>query len=256
MAEVKSRRGSSSRRPAAARAPAARAAHPLLPMLFATPAFEAGEEPRPLTPRERQKLANVATRLQLPAGYVIYRDGDPADSVFINGAGVVVSYKELPSGQRRVAGFRFQTDIFGLAENGAYVNTARAVTAVTLFRIPAVTLTAILKHDAELEFRFLCKVVDSVREAQRKSIIVARRDAAGRVAMFLDLLQHTGRTKQPRSRIELPMTRSDIAGFLNLTLESVSRACRRLSDQGIVTFERDAARIVNRRRFDEMVAAL
>ncbi len=187
-------------------------------MLFAAPAFAAGVEPRPLTPRERQKLANVATRLLLPAGYVIYREADPADSVFINGAGVVVSYKELPSGQRRVAGFRFQTDIFGLAEDGAYVNTARAVTAVTVFRIPAATLTEILKHDAELEFQFLCKVVDSVREAQRKSIIVARRDAAGRVAMFLDLLQHLRRHRQPLpSRIELPMTRSDIGGYLNLT---------------------------------------
>jgi CRP/FNR family transcriptional regulator len=256
MAEVKARRGSSSRRPAATRAPAPRAAHPLLPMLLSAPAFGTGLEPRPLTPRERQKLANAATRLQLPDGFVIYREGDPAESIFINGGGVVVSYKELPSGQRRVAGFRFHTDLLGLADEGAYVNTTRAVTPVTLFRIPAATLVEILKHDAELEFQFLCKVVDNLREAQRKSIIVARRDAAGRVAMFLDLLQKTGRTKQPRSRVELPMTRSDMAGFLNLTLESVSRACRRLSDQGIVTFDRDAARIVNRRRFDEMVAAL
>ena len=74
-------------------------------MMLAAPLFEAGMERRPLTPRERQKLANVATRLQLPAGHVIYREGDPADSMFINGGGVVVSYKELASGQRRVAGF-------------------------------------------------------------------------------------------------------------------------------------------------------
>ena len=52
------------------------------------------------------------------------------------------------------------------------------------------------------------------------------------------------------------MTRADIGGFLNLTPESVSRACRRLSDQGIVTFDREAARIVNRRRFEELVATL
>ena len=74
--------------------------------------------------------------------------------------------------------------------------------------------------------------------------------------MFLDLLRHLGGKKPPPSRIELPMTRVDIGGFLNLTLESVSRACRQLSDEGIVTFDREGARIVNRRRFDDLVATL
>ena len=48
--------------------------------------------------------------------------------------------------------------------------------------------TAILQHDAELAFQFFCKAVDVTRQAQRKAIIVARRDAVGRIAMFLDLL--------------------------------------------------------------------
>ena len=225
-------------------------------MLLAAPIFEAASERRPLTYRERQKLANAATRLQLPAGYVIYREGDQADAVFITGTGVVISYKELASGQRRVAGFRFHADLFGLAEHGSYVNTTRAVTPITVFRIPAAALTEILKYDAELEFQFLCKVVDDLRQTQRKAIIVARRDAAGRLAMFIDLLRQMGDKKPLPSRIELPMTRSDIAGYLNLTPESVSRACRRLGDQGIVTFDRESARIVNRRRFEELVATL
>jgi len=251
MAEMKPPRGSGSPR----RTPP-RAAHPLLPMLLAAPLFDAGSERRPLTPRERQKLANAATRLQLPAGHVIYREGDPAESVFINGGGVIVSYKELPSGQRRVAGFRFYADLFGLAEHGSYVNTTRAVTAVTVFRIPAATIVEILRHDAELHIQFLCKVVDGLREAQRKSIIVARRDAAGRVAMFIDLLRHLGDRKPLPSRIELPMTRADIGSYLNLTAESVSRACRRLSERGILAFDGEGARIVNRRRFEDLVAAL
>jgi len=256
MAEMKAHRGSGSRRSAPARPPAGRTAHPLLPTLLAAPLFEAGSERRPLTPRQRQKLANAATRLQLPAGHVIYREGDAAESLFINGGGLVVSYKELPSGQRRVAGFRFHADLFGLAEHGCYVNTTRAVTEVTVFRIPAAKIFEILKYDAELHSQFLCKVVDGLREAQRKLIIVARRDAAGRVAMFLDLLRHLGDKKPLPSRIELPMTRADIGGYLNLTAESVSRACRRLSEQGILAFDSEGARIVNRRRFEELVAAV
>ena len=225
-----------------------------LPMLLASPLFEAEPERRRLTPRERQQLASVATRLQLPRGYIIYREGDPAGSIYINGGGVVVAYAELPSGRRRVAGFRFHADVFGLAEQGRYVNTARAVTAVTVFRIPAETLSEILRNDAGLQFQFLCKAVDELRHSQRRNIIAARRDAAGRMAMFLDLLRPTGGDRHPPDRIGLPMTRSDIGGFLNLTPESVSRACRQLSAQGIVKFDRQGASIVNRRRFDELVA--
>jgi CRP/FNR family transcriptional regulator len=75
----------------------------------------------------------------------------------------------------------------------------------------------------------------------------------GRIAMFLDLLQHNAAI-HGASRIDLPMTRTDIGGFLNLTLESVSRACRRLAKDGIVEFDEQGARIINRRRFDDLVA--
>jgi CRP-like cAMP-binding protein len=72
--------------------------------------------------------------------------------------------------------------------------------------------------------------------------------------MFLDLLHDISSDPRAPSRIDLPMTRTDIAGFLNLTLESVSRACRRLADDRIVEFDEQGARIINRRRFDDLVA--
>jgi CRP/FNR family transcriptional regulator, anaerobic regulatory protein len=234
--------------------PAVRGAAPILPMLLASPLFEEGLERRRLTPRERQKLANVATRMQLPRRHIIYREGDAADSIYINGGGVVIAYADLPSGERHVAGFRFHADIFGLAEQGRYVNTTRAVTPVTVFRILVSELMPILQHDAGLEFQFLCKLVDELRQAQRKTIIVQRRDAVGRIAMFLDLLHRTTRNPQAPNRIDLPMTRTDIGDFLNLTLESVSRACRWLTDQRIVAFEARGARLLNRRLFDDIVA--
>jgi len=85
-----------------------------------------------LTDRQRQRLAEVAELLRVPARGIIYRDGEPADSIFINGGGVVISFKDMPSGKRRVAGFRFHADLFGLADRGKYVNTTRAVTPVTV----------------------------------------------------------------------------------------------------------------------------
>lgn len=208
-----------------------------------------------LTDQQRRRLAEAATKLQLPARSIIYRDGEPADSVFINGGGVVISFKDMPSGKRRVAGFRYYADLFGLADHGKYVNTTRAVTPVTIYKIPIETLTTMLRQDADLEFQFVCKLVHELRQSQRKAIIVARRDAPGRIAMFIDMLRRTPVNEgRPQDIIEMPMTRSDIGDFLNLAHESVSRACKRLGDMGVIEFKKGTAHILDRARFDKLVA--
>ena len=207
-----------------------------------------------LTDEQRRRLAAAATVLQLPARAIIYRDGQPADAVFINGGGVVISFKDMPSGKRRVAGFRYYADLFGLADHGKYVNTTRAVTPVTIYRIPIETLTGLLRQDADLEFQFVCKLVHELRQSQRKSIIVARRDAPGRIAMFVDMLSRMPANEGRQDFIEMPMTRTDIGDYLNLAHESVSRGCKRLSDMGIIEFKKGTARILDRARFDKLVA--
>jgi len=209
-----------------------------------------------LTDPQRRRLAAVATMTQLPARAIIYRDGERADSVFINGGGVIISFKDMPSGKRRVAGFRFHADLFGLADRGKYVNTTRAVTPVTVYRIPVESLTTLLRQDADLEFQFVCKLVHELRQSQRKAIIVARRDAPGRIAMFIDMLRRgaNGDEERPPDVVDLPMTRSDIGDYLNLAHESVSRACKRLNQMGIIEFRKGTAHILDRARFDKMVA--
>jgi CRP-like cAMP-binding protein len=208
-----------------------------------------------LTDQQRRRLADAATLLKLPARAIIYRNGEPADSMFINGGGVVISFKDMPSGKRRVAGFRFYADLFGLADRGKYVNTTRTVTEATIYKIPLEALTTLLRQDADLEFQFVCKLVHELRQAQRKHIIVARRDAAGRIAMFVDMLRRTTESgERQHDMIEMPMTRADIGDFLNLAHESVSRACRRLTNMGILEFDKGTAHIRDRARFEKLVA--
>ena len=225
-----------------------------LPTIRARPLYQPDIARPLLTARQRRTLASAAIQSHLAPRTIVYREGDHADAIYINGGGVVIAYSEMPSGKRRVAGFRQYADVFGLAEDGRYVNTARAVTAVTLYRIATETIAEIFRQDAELQFHFLCKTVDELRRSQRKSIIVARRDAAGRVAMFIDLLRQTTGLVASDESIEIPMSRSDIADFLNLTLESVSRTCRQLSDARILVFSGRRVRVLDRGRFDELIA--
>ena len=135
-----------------------------------------------LSERQREQLTNIGVRVRLPPRMTIYKEDSPAHSVFAIVEGVVKSYKELPSGKRIVGAFLFPRDLFGLAENGRYVNTAQAITRVTLYRLPLCELTALLKEDGDLQFKFLVKVTHELRESQRRTILVNRKDAAGRLA--------------------------------------------------------------------------
>jgi CRP/FNR family transcriptional regulator len=211
-------------------------------------------EPAPLlTPRQRQQLLAIATRIRLPPRAVIYREQTPAQWVFINAEGVVKTFKELRSGRRCVMSFWYPKDVFGLASNGLYVRTAQAITAVELYRIESDVLMETLRRDAELQLRFLCKVTHELRETQRQAIIVGRRDAVGRLAMFIRHLERSGRERRHAGDIDIPMSRSDVANYLGLSLESVSRATSKLARRGIVSFpDRHTARILDRVQFERL----
>lgn len=208
-----------------------------------------------LSERHRQHLARLAVVRQFAARSIIYRAGAVADAVFIIEAGAIKSFHDLPSGRRHIAAFFFAQDLFGLATKGHYVNTTQAMTPLTVYRLGLHVLADAFQRDGDLELRFLCKAAHELREAQHHAIIVGRRHAVGRVAMLLHMLERN----RPRrgDDVPIPMTRSDMANYLGLSLESVVRACARLERQGIVDFpDRRHARIRDRQRFEALVAAV
>jgi CRP/FNR family transcriptional regulator, anaerobic regulatory protein len=210
---------------------------------------------RLLTKAQRQQVAAIATRVRLRPRTVVYREDTAAGWVFIVASGVVKSFRDLPSGRRRIATFLFAEDIFGLAENGRYVNTAQAVTEVRLYRIPIDPLQRLFLQDSELQLQFLCKVTHALRQAQRQKIVVTRRDAVGRVAMFLSMLEGRAADAGHTSAISMPMSRSDVASYLGLSPEAVSRATAALTRRHTIAFmDRHTVRVVDRARFDRLVA--
>jgi CRP-like cAMP-binding protein len=203
---------------------------------------------------QREELLRCATVREFPARRVVYRAGTPADSVFVIAEGVVKSYRDLANGRRRIAAFFFAHDLFGLAEAGHYVNTVQAITAVRTYAVSVEALTDLFQRDPDIETQFLVKIVHVLRQAQHHNIIVARRDAVGRFAMLLRLLREQCPARGGKD-ILLPMSRSDIADYLGLSLEAVSRASRRLERQGIVQFvSRSEVRIIDRQRFEAVAA--
>ena len=207
-----------------------------------------------LTEKQQTELGRISTQIAVRRGVSIYEADSPADFVFIVKEGVVKAFQELSTGSERVLAFLFAGDVFGLAQDGRYVNSVKAVTPTICFKIPIGALTDTFLRDSELELQFLVKVTHELREAQHQQIILTRQRAHARLAMFLRMLQL--RDGNESSRIEVPMSRRDIARYLGLSGEAVSRAAARLSREGIVTFDgRHVAQILDRTRFEQLALA-
>jgi len=209
-----------------------------------------------LTHPQRLQILGIATQLRLTTRTTLYRADSPAEWIFFVSRGVVKAFRDLPSGKRRVMAFLFPSDLVGLAECGRYVNTVQAITPVTVYRTRLDQLMELLKRDPSLKLQFLYKIAHELRESLRQTIVFSRRDAAGRLAMFLRMLEQRA-GDQKDGTIDIPMSRSDIANFIGLSLESVIRASHRLEESGLVAFEDlHRARVLHRRRFEELASAV
>jgi len=208
-----------------------------------------------LTPRQRQQLLDISTLVKVPKGHYFFREGQPAQAVFVCRTGAIKTFRELPSGAKRIKSFLFPRDLFGLAEEGYYINTARALMPTSCYRIDTEELLQLLQRDAALEFQFLCKLTHEIRESQRRVIMLARKDAIGRLAMFLVMLRDRHVESKTKDVVPLPMSRSDIAGFVGHSLETVSRATTRLIKQGLISFEgRHRLRILDATKLERIAA--
>ena len=209
-----------------------------------------------LTDEQRAQIAAISSVVRFRPGEEIYREGDRADVVFNIITGVVKSYRSVPDARRHIVGFLFPDDLFGLAEDGRYVNSAKAATAVCAYRMVAPTLEARLRKDADLEFHVICKLCHELREAQRHAFILSRHHALARVGLFLQMLENLQAARgEDAAEIYLPVNRSDIGDYIGVSLEAVSRAFRALSTRGVIVFRnRRHVKIIDRDRLNDIAS--
>jgi CRP-like cAMP-binding protein len=213
-----------------------------------------GRKAQLLSDEERARLSAIASIVRFKKGAQIYREGDRANAVFNIISGVVKSYRVLPDKTERIAAFLFADDLFGLAEEGHYTNAMKALTAVTAYRIPVSALESRLRRDAALEVHVICKLCHELREAQRHALLLGRRSALARLAMFFQLLEHHQSVRGESAHdLYLPMSRSDIGDYLGMSLEAVSRSFRALVSRGILSLRNKRyVRVVNRAQLDAL----
>jgi CRP/FNR family transcriptional regulator, anaerobic regulatory protein len=227
----------------------------LRPSIRAVP-FLDGPPVLRMNAREREHLATIATVMRVPAGTILCHSGHEAKAVFSVTSGTLASFRERPDGTRKIFAFLFAEDLFGLARRGRYVNSVKTITPAVVFRMPVDALNGLLTRDAALQFRFLCKTTQVIRDAQRQALMTTVRDPVERVALFLAMLEEAqGEKRNEREPIGIPMTRQDVADYLNLPSGTIRASVDALESRGIVRRDVNAGAIVitNREAFNALV---
>ncbi len=175
------------------------------------------------------------TSQDIEAGKTFLNEGDPATHLFTVSKGMVKLFRLMSDGRRAVTGFLFPGDLFGFSDADKYNYSAEAVTLVSLCRFPRRQLERMYADFPGLESQLLKLVTRELAAAQNQMVLLGRKTAHERVASFLlALSRRQGRSGRNAGWIELPMTRTDIADYLGLTTETVSRVFTVLKASGCI----------------------
>ena len=162
----------------------------------------------------------------------IYAEGDPATAYFKVVSGVVRTCKILSDGRRQIDAFHVAGEIFGIERGDLYHFSAEAVGEVTVLAYRRCSLDVLAAGDVSLARQVVDNALISLQRAQQHLILLGRRSATEKVATFL--LDMAERVRH--DTIELPMSRSDIADYLGLTIETVSRTLTQFERDGVISF--------------------
>ncbi len=166
-------------------------------------------------------------------GTEIYGEKEPADYVYKVRIGAVRSYKLLSDGRRQIGAFHLAGDIFGLENGSEHRFTADAIVDTTVRLIKRHSLEMVAESDAVVSRNLLSMTTNNLQHAEDHMLLLGRKTSLERVAAFLTEMD---RRLTAAGVMALPMSRRDIADYLGLTLETVSRALSRLHELGILGF--------------------
>jgi CRP/FNR family transcriptional regulator len=199
-------------------------------------------------------LMAISSLQKKAPGETLFTEGDDADSVYEVVHGMLRLYKLLPDGRRLITGFLSAGHLLGLAPEGVCVYTAEAITEVTLCRYKRAAFERLIDEVPGFAKRLLAVTSHELRAAQDRMLLLGRKSATEKVASFL-LLMADRHGNVGMNEVDVPMTRSDIADYLGLTIETVSRTLTKLRQDGFIALATSARiALLDRDRLEELAA--
>jgi CRP/FNR family transcriptional regulator, nitrogen fixation regulation protein len=173
----------------------------------------------------------------------IYGEAEPADYLYKVISGTVRTYKVLSDGRRQIGAFYMPGDVFGLETGDEHTFSAEAITDAKVLVIKRSALVALAERDSDVA-RQLWALTGRELSRVQDHILLLIKTAQERVAGFL--LEMADRSSHDGA-LELPMSRQDIADYLGLTIETVSRTLTTLENAATIELP-TSRRIVLRNR--------
>ena len=194
--------------------------------------------------------------MHLTPNEALFMAGEPATSVHNLTSGVARLYKLLPDGRRQVIGFALPGDFLGTSPSDRYTFSADAVDAITVCRLSREAFTHFIEHRPHFLLRINEFAARELMLTQDHMLLLGRRTAEEKVAAFLvgwrERLNHIG---DKRQTISLPMSRQDIADYLGLRIETVSRTLTRFEREKILVIVAGGVRLLDSIRAEALAAA-
>jgi CRP/FNR family transcriptional regulator, anaerobic regulatory protein len=204
---------------------------------------------------ELGELDRISQVKNFAAKTMLFDQGALASSVFNITDGMVRLYKSLPDGRRQIVGFALPGDFLGLALRDRYGIAAEAVTQVQVCRFARPVFLAYVDSKPHLLRRLHEFAGHELSLAQDQMLLLGRRTAEEKVVAFLLNLQTRYARIAPVSvTVPLPMSRQDIADYLGLTIETVSRSLSKLAREKNLMMVPDGVRLVAKERLDQIAA--
>jgi CRP/FNR family nitrogen fixation transcriptional regulator len=161
----------------------------------------------------------------------VYGEEEPVEHFYQVVSGAVRTYKVLSDGRRQIGAFHLPGDLFGLEAGATHAFSAEAVVNSSVRIAARSALENMAARDLNLARQMWARTAEKLQQAEGHMLLLGRKTAEERVASFL--LEMSERVHNA-SMVELPMSRQDIADYLGLTIETVSRTFTQLESKAAI----------------------
>lgn len=212
---------------------------------------------RRLPPATLCDLRARGIRTHLKPGQPLFFEGDKVQRVFMLSDGSLKLYALLGDGRRQITGFMFPGDFLGISMDDEHAFSAEALTEAELWAFTRAHFTEFCDQHPEVERELYRLAAHELAAAQQQMMLLGRKNAAERLASFLlMLLSRRERVSgETESLVDLAMSRIDIADYLGLTKETVSRMIAHLRDRRFIRLaNQDRVEILDRDGMTELAA--
>lgn len=215
------------------------------------PGFGSGADTISSSPKAGQSVSTAdalgveGVRRTYAANAEIFGEGEPAGSFYRVLSGVVRTYRILADGRRQIADFHLAGDIIGLEEGADHRLSAEAVGDCELVIMRRRQLTERAMTDAQTAHKLWALTLHHLRRSEEHMMVLGRKGACERLAWFL--MDLSIRIPAPDA-VNLPMSRQDVADYLGLTIETVSRTMTQLQDEGVIELPRSRRVVLSDRQ--------